>query len=314
MPSRILRNWIDSRSMDGISADAEQLFVRLIMLADDYGRYNAETRRVKAACFPLHPDLRSRDIDDRLKELEDRRLIFRYKARGLDLLAIPRFRQRLKLSKAKFDQPPGKPGNWTPPDPDEPISPGGTDPPQSPGSSGNSAEVPGNGEKIPPVLVLGSDLDSEAGGNPPDPLPPPPAANSRSKNGDSDEPDGLEDARALAYLAFNQWGSCAPPLGIRRPMNEAADEHRGVAELVLTESQNPPIIENGKQIQAHLLIPRAVEVLMAKQKQFKGIAYAVGCVKRELGDWRNGVGALTDDPVAQGKRVAAMHKQQTGAA
>jgi len=39
MPNRILRDWTDSDRVNSLSAEAERLFIRLIMKADDYGRY-----------------------------------------------------------------------------------------------------------------------------------------------------------------------------------------------------------------------------------------------------------------------------------
>lgn len=107
MPKRLLRDWTDSDAFDGISANAERLFTRLIMKADDYGRFYAEARRVRAACFPLNPDLRSSDIDGWLSELssDSRRLIWRYKVGTRELLLIPKFGQRLKNSVPKFPPP-----------------------------------------------------------------------------------------------------------------------------------------------------------------------------------------------------------------
>ena len=53
MPTRMLRDWTDSLKFDGLSAEAERLFARLLMKADDYGRYHADPRLVRAGCFPL---------------------------------------------------------------------------------------------------------------------------------------------------------------------------------------------------------------------------------------------------------------------
>lgn len=153
MPSRILRDWTDSDPLDGISAEAERLFVRLLMKADDYGRFHAESRRVKAACFPLLPNLRTTDIDGWLRELAERRLILRYQVENRDLLAIPRFRQRLKNSIPRFPAPADKPNDWLP-DPGKP--------PDVPGSSGNVPEVPASSLSHLP-LVLEASLPASGG-------------------------------------------------------------------------------------------------------------------------------------------------------
>lgn len=148
MPNRILRDWTDSDKFDGISPEAERLFVRLLMKADDYGRFHAEARRVKAACFPLILNLRPTDIDGWLLELAERRLILRYRVEDRDLLAIPRFRQRLKKSVPKFPPASGMRDDWLPDDYDFP-------------------EVPGSSRNIP--LDANADVESDANAKPPSP-------------------------------------------------------------------------------------------------------------------------------------------------
>ena len=39
MPNRILRDYTDSLCFDGIGAEVERLFIRLLTKADDYGRF-----------------------------------------------------------------------------------------------------------------------------------------------------------------------------------------------------------------------------------------------------------------------------------
>lgn len=160
MPTRMLRDWTDSAKFDGISADAERLFVRLIMKADDYGRFHADARLIKAACFPLVETIRPHDIDRWLDQLGTRQLILRYVADGRSLLAIVNYGQRLKTSRAKFPPLPGESGEWLP-------------------TSGNFPEVPGSSRKFRPE-EKGREAEEEAEGEregaggagpPPPPLP-----------------------------------------------------------------------------------------------------------------------------------------------
>lgn len=141
MPNRILRDWTDSDRFDGISADAERLFVRLLMKADDYGRFHAEPRRLRAALFPLVDNLRPNDLIRWLDELSTRQLILRYASvDDRQLLAILRFGQRLKQSVPKFPPPPGMTDDWLPDSgPTVPVS---GKPPEVPGSYRKSPEVP----------------------------------------------------------------------------------------------------------------------------------------------------------------------------
>jgi len=114
MPSRILRDYTDSQRFDGIPAEAERLFVRLLMKADDYGRYHADPRLLKAGCFPLCDHLRANDLTRWLDELSHRQLILRYEVAGRNYLAIANFGQRLRLTRAKFPAPDGQPADYLP--------------------------------------------------------------------------------------------------------------------------------------------------------------------------------------------------------
>lgn len=110
----MLRDWTDSIKFDGISAEAERLFTRLIMKADDYGRFHADPRLIKAACFPLIDNLRSPDIARWLDELSTRQLILRYEADGRSIAVIVNYGQRLKSSRAKFPPMEGESADWLP--------------------------------------------------------------------------------------------------------------------------------------------------------------------------------------------------------
>lgn len=131
------------------------MFVRLLMKADDYGRFHAEPRRLKAALFPLVENLRATDVTKWLVELTNRHLILCYQSSDdRQLLAIPRFGQRLKQSVPKFPAPPGMPDNWMPddgglhPDSRAPQPTSGSPPP----TSGKFPEVPardGDGDVKP---------------------------------------------------------------------------------------------------------------------------------------------------------------------
>lgn len=145
MATRLLRDWTDSDRFDGISAEAERLFVRLLMKADDYGRFHAEPRRLKAALFPLIENLRQDALIRWLDELSTRQLVLLYESSDhRQLLAIPKFGQRLKQSVPKFPPPPGMPDNWLP-DVGEVLPRSGV----PLGTSRNEPEVPGSSGKTP---------------------------------------------------------------------------------------------------------------------------------------------------------------------
>jgi len=110
----MLRDWTDSLKFDGLTVEAERLFIRLIMKADDYGRFHADPRLIRGTCFPLFDNLRTEHVGRWLDELHHRNLIFRYEADGQKLLALVNFGQRLKQSRWKFPPAPGESGEWLP--------------------------------------------------------------------------------------------------------------------------------------------------------------------------------------------------------
>jgi hypothetical protein len=145
MPTRILRDWTDSETINSLSPEAERLFVRLIMKADDYGRFTAHTRLLKATLFPhLIDSIREADISRWMAECQKAGLIALYEVDSKQLLEIPKFGQRLRNSRPKF--PPR--GGWpqvaascgeSPPDSEsEAHSEAQSDSPQPPkGGQGN---------------------------------------------------------------------------------------------------------------------------------------------------------------------------------
>lgn len=124
MPNRVLRDWTDSYRFDGLSAEAECLFVRLIMKADDYGNFHGDARIVDSICFPLGT---KSNVSKSLKELEGRELVVFYHHAGRSYLTITNFGQRLRHTTRKFPDPSTSDG----------VQVGGN-PPQSAATCGNS--------------------------------------------------------------------------------------------------------------------------------------------------------------------------------
>lgn len=103
MPNRILRDWTDSDKINALSALAERFFTRLIMKADDFGCFYADTRLVKANLFPLLMDsIREADIARWMEECQKAGLIVLYEVSGKKYLEVLNFNQRLRLQKRKF--------------------------------------------------------------------------------------------------------------------------------------------------------------------------------------------------------------------
>ena len=89
--------------MNSISRQAETLFVRLIMKADDYGNYSANPKLIRSQCFPLLVDsIREADISRWIAECEKAGMIALYQVEEKQLVHIVNFAQRLRHAKPKF--------------------------------------------------------------------------------------------------------------------------------------------------------------------------------------------------------------------
>lgn len=104
MPNRILRDWTDSEAMNSLSFQAESLFTRLIMKADDFGCFHANPKLIKGALFPLR-DIKDSDISKWLDECHKAGLIAFYSESSKTYLFIKNFGQRLRTMKKRFPQP-----------------------------------------------------------------------------------------------------------------------------------------------------------------------------------------------------------------
>lgn len=110
MPVRLLRDWTDSTTMDGLEWQAEVFFVRLIMKADDHGRFHGNLKLLKSLCFPLRSAVRESDIALWLEQLQSAGLIALYETDGKPVLVIQKFGQSVR-SKSRFPEPPEPPAS-----------------------------------------------------------------------------------------------------------------------------------------------------------------------------------------------------------
>lgn len=107
MPNRVLREGIlDSDALGEVSIGAEVLFMRLVVLADDWGRYDG---RVSVVCRRAFVNRRSVDeqmTGEWLSELDEARLVVQYEHGGRPYLLIRNFRQRTRAHGSKYPAPP----------------------------------------------------------------------------------------------------------------------------------------------------------------------------------------------------------------
>jgi hypothetical protein len=73
MANRILRDtFLTSETLDSLSDGAERLYWRLISIADDFGRFEADARIILSRCYPLNVrHINSDDVATTLAELQE---------------------------------------------------------------------------------------------------------------------------------------------------------------------------------------------------------------------------------------------------
>ena len=107
MPSRILRDGIlSSEPVASIGWAEEVLYRRLMSVVDDYGRFYASSKLIRAACYPLQIDkVSDADIEKWLTKCVTAALVSVYPAPdGKRYLQIEKFGQQLR-AKSKFPEP-----------------------------------------------------------------------------------------------------------------------------------------------------------------------------------------------------------------
>lgn len=102
MPNRLLRTRaLTSRKLGAVSGDAEALYYRLMLAADDHGRFHSDPPLVQAACYPR----RERAVGPLLDDLFKVGLLHRYEHEGEPYLVFDVWDQTVR-SESKFPQPP----------------------------------------------------------------------------------------------------------------------------------------------------------------------------------------------------------------
>jgi hypothetical protein len=105
MPSRIIREGLlDSQRYWNVTVEARQLFIHLMLLADDFGLVSLAPVFVRRRCFDDAPS--QAKIDKLLEQLQDADLLRVYEAGRARYGFIPRFGQRLRLMRCKHPAPP----------------------------------------------------------------------------------------------------------------------------------------------------------------------------------------------------------------
>lgn len=105
MGSRMIRDGLlDSDRYWSVSTDARQMFVHLLLLADDFGCVSLSATFIRRRCFNDAPS--HERIAKLINELSDADLVRPYEVDRGCYGFIPRFKQRLQRSTLKHPKPP----------------------------------------------------------------------------------------------------------------------------------------------------------------------------------------------------------------
>lgn len=109
MPTRLIREGIlTSEPVNSLSWPEEVFYRRLLSVVDDFGRYYASPKLLRAACYPLHIDkVSDSDIGKWLAACATAALVRVYPAQdGKSYIEVLRFNQQVRAKSSKYPQPP----------------------------------------------------------------------------------------------------------------------------------------------------------------------------------------------------------------
>ena len=105
MPNRVIRDgFLDSEKINSLNEQEQNFFIRLLLIADDYGRFDARPELIKSKCYPV-TDKRPSIVSTMLTKLSDVGLIVLYTVDGKNYLEINEYNQRLRQKREKYPKP-----------------------------------------------------------------------------------------------------------------------------------------------------------------------------------------------------------------
>jgi uncharacterized phage protein (TIGR02220 family) len=97
---------LTSERVDLLSPAAEVFYRRLMSVVDDFGRYSANPKLLRAACYPLRLDtVKDADVAQWLEEVASANLAIVYEVLGKHYLELADFRQQVRAKESKCPNP-----------------------------------------------------------------------------------------------------------------------------------------------------------------------------------------------------------------
>lgn len=108
MPNRIIKESIcRSDQINDLTAFEEVLFYRLMVCADDYGRFDGRIAIIKNTLFPLKDGIRADQIEKAINTLSSVELVERYEVAGKPFVRLTGWdrHQSIRAKKSKYPSP-----------------------------------------------------------------------------------------------------------------------------------------------------------------------------------------------------------------
>ena len=103
MPNRMLyAGLITSKKVNQLKPSEFELYIRLILIVDDYGRFSGSSIRVARECWPDREDITSKQAEPWLVKLNDVGLINLYIYENERYLELTNWNQRTRASVSKY--------------------------------------------------------------------------------------------------------------------------------------------------------------------------------------------------------------------
>lgn len=106
MPQRFLRPGLTtSDRWNSCSFEAQSMYIRILTLVDDFGRYDGRIPILHAHCFALRPDIKPQDSAGFRSELQTKGLLDVYTINGKEYIQVLRWQERARSERSKYPDP-----------------------------------------------------------------------------------------------------------------------------------------------------------------------------------------------------------------
>lgn len=106
MPNRVIREGLlDSDRIGRLTAEEERFYVRLLLVADDFGRFDGRLSVIKSRCFPILDSISLTMVRAWLSKCQDAGLVKIYEVSGKPYLELIDYNQRLRQKRPRYPGP-----------------------------------------------------------------------------------------------------------------------------------------------------------------------------------------------------------------